>query len=122
MGTVLTDGVSRTLLAAALLPFLAFATRDFKLHLAVRRVSPGEHLVHLGLGVFLVALVSRAFTFRPREFAFALLAFALCGALDEFVFHRGLPAEEHDIHAKEHFALFVFVAVFCALVQVRSQP
>jgi hypothetical protein len=122
MGTVLTDGVARTLLVAALLPFLAFATRDFKLHLAVRRVPLGEHLVHLGLGVFLAATVSRALTFRAREFAFALLAFAVCGALDEFVFHRGLPAEEHDVHAKEHFALFVWVAVFCAVVQLRRQP
>jgi hypothetical protein len=39
--------------------------------------------------------------------------------VDEFVFHRGLPASEHDVHAKEHFALFIFIAVFGVLARAR---
>jgi hypothetical protein len=31
------------------------------------------------------------------------------------IFHRDIPAEEHDVHAKQHLMLFVF-AIAAALV------
>jgi len=30
-------------------------------------------------------------------------------AMDEFIIHRGLAAEEIDLHAKTHFAFIIFV-------------
>ena len=122
MTFALPDAASRVILAASLLPFLYFAGRDFRLHLTARKVPMAENVLHLVLGVLLAAVITRAFLFRGREAAFALLAFAIAGAADEFVFHRKLPAEEHDVHAKEHFALFIFMAVFGALLHLRAAP
>jgi hypothetical protein len=119
MSLAIPDAAARAILAAALAPFLYFAGRDFRLHLRVRKVPAAENLLHLALGVLLAGALARAFLFRGAEAAFAVLAFAALGAVDEFVFHRGIPAEEHDVHAKEHFALFVFLAVFGALVHLR---
>ena len=113
------DGPARILLGLALLPFLYFAARDQVLHFTVRRVSMAENVLHLALGILLAAVIVRAFLFRGQSFALGVLAFAVAGSVDEYVFHRGLPASEHDVHAKEHFALFVFVAVFGVLVQLR---
>src|SRR5688572_4526065 len=120
MTLAISDAAGRVILAAALAPFLYFAGRDFRLHLTARKVSMAENLLHLVLGVLLAAVLSRAFLFHGREAAFAILLFALTGAADEFVFHRDLPSEEHDVHAKEHYALFIFVAVFGALLHVRA--
>jgi hypothetical protein len=106
--------------ARVILPFLYYAGRDFRLHLTARRVSLVENVLHLALAVPLLAALALAFQFRAREAALAMAAFAVFGAADEFVFHRGIPADEHDVHAKEHYALFIFLAVFGALVQLRG--
>ena len=120
MPIAIPDTAGRVVLALAFAPFAYFAARDFRLHLKARRVPLAENLVHLALGVLLAAALVRAFQFRAAEAAYAIATFAVCGAADEFVFHRGIPAEEHDVHAKEHYALFVFLAVFFALVQMRG--
>ena len=114
------DAVARAVLAVALLPFLYFAARDQVLHLTARRVSLAENLLHLALALVLAGVIARAFVFREKSVALGILAFVLFGAVDEYVFHRGLPAGEHDVHAKEHFALLIFVAVFGALAHLRS--
>ena len=38
-----------------------------------------------------------------------MVLFVAARALDEFVFHRGLAAEEVDLHAKTHFGFVIFV-------------
>jgi hypothetical protein len=113
------DAAARIILGLALLPFLYFATRDQILHFTARRVSIAENVLHLALGIVLALVIARAFLFRERAVALGVLAFAALGSLDEYVFHRDLPAAEHDVHAKEHFALFVFVAVFGVLIHLR---
>jgi hypothetical protein len=120
MPIAIPDTAGRVVLALALAPFAYFAARDFRLHLTARRVPAAESVLHLALGLLLVFALVRAFQFRAAEAAYAMAAFALCGTADEFVFHRGIPAEEHDVHAKEHYALFVFLAVLFALVQMRG--
>ena len=122
MPIAIPDTAGRVVLALALAPFAYFAARDFRLHLQARKVPLAENVLHLALGLLLMGALVRAFQFRVPEAAFAMAAFAVCGAADEFVFHRGIPAEEHDVHAKEHFALFIFLAVFFALVHLRAQP
>lgn len=116
------DAAARAILAVVLLPFLYFAGRDFRLHLTARRVSLAENLLHVALAIPLAAALALAFQFRAKEAALAMAAFAVFGSADEYVFHRGIPAEEHDVHAKEHYALFVFLAVFFALVHLRAAP
>jgi hypothetical protein len=122
MSVPVSDAAARAILAAALLPFLYFAGRDFRLHLTARRVSLAENVLHLALAIPLAAALGLAFQFRVREAALAMAVFAIFGSADEYVFHRGIPAEEHDVHAKEHYALFVFLAVFGALVHLRAAP
>ena len=122
MSVQVPDAAARVILAAALLPFLYFAGRDFRLHLTARRVPLAENLLHLALAAPLLAALGLAFQFRVREAALAMAVFAVFGSADEYVFHRGIPAEEHDVHAKEHYALFVFLAVFGALVHLRAAP
>jgi hypothetical protein len=113
------DTAARLVLAASLLPFLYFAVRDQVLHVTARRVSLAEHVLHVLLGLILTGVIVRAFLFREKAVALGVLAFAAAGSIDEYVFHRGLPAAEHDTHAKEHFALFVFVAVFGVVSRLR---
>jgi len=103
------------MLALSLVPFAWFAARDQLLHFTIRRVSITENVIHALLALLLTMVIALGALFRVRSFAFALLAFVACGAVDEYVFHRGIPAAEHDVHAKEHFALLLFVAVFGVL-------
>ncbi len=44
----------------------------------------------------------------------ALVIFAIAGGVDEYIFHRDIPAEESDLHAKEHLALLIFIVVSLA--------
>ena len=110
---------ARLLLALSLLPFLYYAARDQFLHFTARRVSIAENVLHLLLAILLAIVIGRAGLFQPKPAAMALLLFVACGAIDEYVFHRGIPEAEHDVHAKEHFALLAFVAVFGALTWGR---
>ena len=41
----------------------------------------------------------------------ALVIFLLAGGLDEYVYHRHIPEEETDLHAKGHLGLLIFVVV-----------
>ena len=71
--------------------------------------------MHLALGVVLVAAIGNAYLGRITVVVVAFLFFGALGAVDEYVFHRDLPASESDVHAKEHLALLLFVVVFAAL-------
>lgn len=100
---------ANALLLLALLPYLRLAWRDESLHRRARRVPRLEQLLHLAVLVALVIGVSAVFR---RDLDGALVGAALFvppAALDEFVFHRGLPHEESDVHAKQHLLLLVFV-------------
>jgi len=110
------EGIPRFLfLAAALAPFLLFAGRDNMMHFQLRKVSPAEHILHAGLGLALAAVISMAFQARFDAMITWLALFCLAGCIDEYGFHRDIPAEEHDVHAKEHFALLFFVAMALVL-------
>lgn len=102
-------------IAVAFLPFAWFAYRDTRYHLGARKPGNAENLVHLGLGVAQIALLVNAIRADLRFELFALGGIALLGAVDEFGFHRQLPAFESDVHAKSHFALFIFVVVALGL-------
>ena len=111
--------VARLFLGASLLPFLWFALRDQILHFVARKVSIVENGLHLLLAFLLTIVIGQAMLFQTRWVAVALLMFVVCGAADEYIFHRGIPETEHNIHAKEHFALLLFVSVFAAIMWIR---
>ena len=98
-------------LCVAAAPFLWLAWRDNLFHLRGRKVPLVENLLHLLLGAALALTFSGAFSGRVTRLLFGLGGVAVGGALDEFVYHRQIPVEEHDLHAKEHFTLLVFVSV-----------
>ncbi len=102
-------------LVAAFLPFAWFAWLDTRYHLSTRKPGGPENLVHLGLGVCQLGLLVNAIRADLRFELFALAGIAVLGGLDEFGFHRALPAFESDVHAKSHFALFIFVVVALGL-------
>jgi hypothetical protein len=97
-------------LCAAVAPFLWLAYRDNLFHLRGRRVPLVENLLHVGLGVALVVTIGGGFAGRVDRLLAGVGGVAVLGALDEFVYHRQIPVEEHDLHAKEHFTLLLFVA------------
>ena len=103
-------------LVAAFVPFVLFAARDNVFHARLRRVRRPEHLLHAALAISIAVIVAGALTAQLGRMLIGLGGLAIFGALDEFVFHRAIPAEEHDVHAKEHFALLMFVA--CALGRI----
>jgi hypothetical protein len=107
--------LTRVLLVVPLLPFLRYAGLDLVYHFKSRKPGIPENLVHVALGVFQVGLVVNAFRGDLARIALAALGIAVFGAIDEFAFHRRLPSEENDLHAKSHIALFAFAAAAVAL-------
>jgi hypothetical protein len=105
----------RGLLLLPLVPFLRYAGKDLAYHFRSRKPGIPESLVHVVLGIFQGGLVVNAFRLDLARVAVATVGIAIFGAIDELVFHRGLPAEESDLHAKAHIALFAFAAAAVAL-------
>jgi hypothetical protein len=97
------------LLVLTFLPFVYYAGKDAVFHLRGRKVSATENVLHLALGLILAILFSLALAGRHAAMVGALILFVAAGALDEFVYHRHIPGEESDLHAKEHLALMVFL-------------
>ncbi len=106
-----TSPVRAAILSFAFLPFLYYGTKDTIFHLRGRKVSRTEHILHLGIGVALVILFVQALLGRNLALLGALALFVIVGGIDEYIYHRGIPAEESDLHAKEHLALILFIAV-----------
>ncbi len=50
----------------------------------------------------------------------AAMVVALFGAADEYGYHRGIPGEESDLHAKGHLALFLFTVAALAVDRVPA--
>ena len=103
------------ILVAACLPFVYFAVRDQIFHLRGRQVGLAENLLHLALGITLAILFTQALAGRHLAMLGALVLFAVAGAADEYIFHRHIPGEESDLHAKEHLALMIFLIVALAV-------
>lgn len=96
---------------ASFLPFLYYASKDTLFHFRGRRVSLTEHVLHLAIGLTLIVVVTSAVLGNFGLMLIGLLLFGLAGGIDEYLWHRGIPAEESDLHAKEHLALLLFVVM-----------
>ncbi len=99
------------ILVLSFLPFLYYGGKDNAFHFRGRKVSLTEHLLHAVIGVVLLILFTHALMAHHLVVLCTLVFFVIAGGLDEYVFHRGIPAEESDLHAKEHLALLIFIAV-----------
>ena len=77
----------------------------------MRAVPKAEHLLHLILGICILGVSGRIFKGDVTGGLPWLGAFGVFGLIDEFVFHRVVPAIEADCHAKEHLLFFLFVVV-----------
>ncbi len=103
--------MSVAIILLSFLPFLYYATKDNLFHFRGRQVSLAEHLLHLAIGIALAIVVVQAVAGTLTVMVFALMFFVVAGGLDEYIWHRGLPEEESDLHAKEHLALLIFIVV-----------
>ncbi len=99
------------ILIPCLLPFLYYAAKDNAFHFSGRKVSRTEHILHAAIGLTLALVFTHAFLGHDSIMVGALVLFAAAGAIDEYIFHRGIPGIESDLHAKEHLALLIFVIV-----------
>jgi hypothetical protein len=105
-------------LVLALVPFLRYSGRDLRFHSTSRRLRPAESATHALLGLAQFGLIASAFRANVPGIAVSGCVVAALGWLDELVFHRGLPAEESDLHAKSHISLFAFTAVALLLADL----
>ena len=102
---------TRIVITIFALVFARYAYLDARYYFRLRKPSKLEDLLHLLLGVCELGLIVGALWPQRLLFLGGAAATAVLGAADEYVFHRGLPADENDYHAKGHLALFiVFVA------------
>jgi hypothetical protein len=102
------------ILVLSFLPFLFYATKDTLFHFRGRKVGISEHVIHAAIGVVLAILFSHALMAHHLVVLAALVLFVIVGGIDEYIYHRGIPGEESDLHAKEHLALLSFIVVSLA--------
>jgi hypothetical protein len=93
----------------AFLPFLYYAVKDARFHFVGRRVSLAEHLLHLAIGISLAIVLAHAVMGNSGLMLIGLLLLVFSGGVDEYIWHRGIPEVESDLHAKQHLALLIFV-------------
>jgi hypothetical protein len=89
--------------------FLHYARKDFLYHRRQRKVPVAERILHGGIGAIIGGMLLQAILGNSQLMLLALVLFVVLGGADEYVFHRGIPGDESDIHAKEHLALAIFV-------------
>ena len=113
--------IRTALLTLFLAPYLYFGIRDVLHHKHHRKVSFTERLLHVTLGMALMIIISHAYAGHFEVVIAGFFLFVLARALDEFVFHRGLPEREVDLHAKTHFGFLIFVVGVIGTNWLESQ-
>lgn len=109
------------LIIGTFLPFAYFGLKDNSFHFKGRKVSLAEHLIHVAIGMSQVMILIQALRGDLVLMFVGLGLLAAVGAVDEYIYHRALPIEESDLHAKQHFALFVFVVVAIGATYLERQ-
>ena len=97
------------ILTLCLSPYLYFGIRDVLHHREHRRLPFTERVLHITLSVTLTIVIPHAYLGHFDVVVPGLVLFVAARAMDEFVFHRGLAAEEVDLHAKTHLGFLIFV-------------
>lgn len=102
------------ILSLSFLPFVYYGAKDTMFHFRGRKVSLTEHLLHAAIGLVLMIMFTHALMAHHLVVLCALVIFVVAGGIDEYIFHRDIPGEESDLHAKEHLALVIFIVVSLA--------
>ncbi|HSU56871.1 MAG TPA: hypothetical protein VLT36_22620 [Candidatus Dormibacteraeota bacterium] len=102
------------ILVLSFVPFIYYGSKDTAFHFHGRKVSLSEHLLHAVIGLVLLTLFAHALMGHHLVVLCALVLFVVAGSIDEYIFHHDIPAEESDLHAKEHLALVIFIVVSLA--------
>src|SRR5882757_6745870 len=102
------------ILVFSFVPFIYYAAKDTSFHFRGRKVSRTEHLLHAAIGLVLAIMFSHALMAHHLIVLTALVLFVVAGGLDEYIYHRDIPGEESDLHAKEHLALLIFIVLSLA--------
>jgi len=102
------------ILTVSFLPFLYYGTKDTMFHFRGRKVTRPEHLLHAVVGLALAIMFTHALKSHHLVVLGALLLFVVAGGVDEYIYHRNIPPEESDLHAKEHLALLIFIVISLA--------
>ena len=97
------------ILTLGLAPYIFFGVRDL-LHHARHRPTPlPERLLHLAMGITLLTVVTHAYQANRGVTLLGLALFMIIRAMDEYIYHRGLAAEESSLHAKTHMGFMIFI-------------
>jgi len=103
------------ILLACLMPYAYFGLSDNLFHFRHRNVTLLERLLHAAIVLSAFTLVPHALAGNSNVTLAGLLLFVTARTLDEFIFHRGVPGEEADVHAKTHLAFLLFVVAIMAV-------
>ena len=106
---------------AGSLMLIHYARKDFLFHRRQRTVPMAERVLHGGIGVMIAGMFLQAVLGHSQLMLLALVLFVVLGGADEYVFHRGIPGTESDIHAKEHLALIIFVVAALVIDWVQER-
>jgi len=109
------------LMILSFLPFLHYGIKDNAFHFCGRKVTGWEHLLHVGIGICQAIMFIQAIRSDFILMFAAMLILLVAGGVDEYVFHRDLPSVESDLHAKQHFALFIFVVIALATAWLEKR-
>ena len=106
--------IRAALLTLFLLPYASFGLRDNLYHAGHRRVPWPERLAHAAIVLALFTVVPQAYLGNKPLVVVGLVVFVAARALDEYAFHRGLPARESALHARTHLAFLTYVVTIMA--------
>ena len=110
------------ILTLGLSPYIFFGVRDLLHHAAHRPTPLPERLLHLAMGITLLTLVTHAYQANRGIVLLALTLFMVIRALDEYVYHRDLAAEESSLHAKTHMGFMIFIFSMLSADWLGSHP
>ena len=102
-------------LTLGLLPYVYLGLSDTVFHAKHRRVAGPERLAHAAIGLALLTVVPQAYLGGRGMVLAGLLLFVAARAIDEYVFHRGLPPAESALHARTHLAFLGYVVTIMAV-------
>ena len=106
--------IRAAVLTLFLLPYAYFGLRDNFYHAQQRSVPWPERLAHAAIVLALLTVVPQAYLGNRGLVIAGLVLFVVARAVDEYVYHRGLPATESALHARTHFAFLLYVVTIMA--------
>jgi hypothetical protein len=106
--------IRAAVLTVFLLPYAWFGLSDNFYHAKHRHVPWPERMAHAAIVLALLTVVPQAYLGNRTLVVAGLVLFVIARAVDEYAFHRGLPAVESALHARTHLAFLTYVVSIMA--------